>query len=157
MRLLTIVSTVLLVAALAGCDDNPCSTVCDADDHHSIIIFDAFDDITLYTDPLIIKEIGLGGNILYLKVEYGGGCRDHDFELYGMSSFLESDPPQASVYLSHNANGDACDALIISELEFSLVPLKEEFLKAYDDGPMLLRIFGPGATDPVRPLILYVF
>jgi hypothetical protein len=159
MRSLAVGTVALLVILLAGCNvGNPCRTVCNSDGAHSIIIFDALDDITLFTDDLTIKEIGLVENTLYLKVQYSGGCRDHEFELYGMSVFLESDPPQASVYFSHNANGDDCEARITSGLEFSLVPLKRAYQRVYHDGgPMLLRIYGPGASDPIQPLIVYAF
>ena len=159
MRSLAVTLIAMLVMTLAGCDvGDPCRTRCDSDDPQSIIIFDALDDIPLYTDDLTIKEIGLTGSILYFKVEYAGGCMEHEFGLYGLSAFLESDPAQASVYLSHNANGDDCEALQTSELEFSLEPLRDEYEKAYDDGgPMLLRIFAPGATEPIQPLLVYAF
>jgi hypothetical protein len=159
MRSLALTLTALVVMTLAGCDvGDPCRTRCDSNDPQDIIIFDALDDVDLYADDLTIKEIGLAGGILYFKVEYAGGCRDHRFDLYGLNAFLESDPPQASVYLSHNADGDDCEAIITSELEFSLVPLKEEYERGHDDGgPMLLRIFAPGATVPIQPLLLYTF
>ncbi|MFH1313841.1 MAG: hypothetical protein ABIJ00_11535 [Candidatus Eisenbacteria bacterium] len=159
MKHLAVTLAALLVITVAGCDDeDPCRTVCDSEVPHDVIMFDALDDISLHADDLTIREIGLTGDILYFKVEYGGGCMEHGFDLYGRSAFLESDPPQASVYLSHNANGDDCEALITGELEFSLVPLKHAYQRAYDDGgPMLLRIYAPGAPDPIQPLILYAF
>jgi hypothetical protein len=159
MRFLTVCLAAMLLIVSAGCDvGDPCRTSCDPDAGDGIIMFDDMDDITLHTDQATITVIGIVGNTLCLTVQYSGGCRDHEFELYGMNAFLESYPPQAPIYLSHDANGDACEALITTELEFDLTPLRNAYQRVYDDdGPVLLRILEPGATDPVKPLVLYEF
>ena len=40
-------------------------------------------------------------------------------------AFLESYPVQANLYLRHNSNGDACEALINDDLTFNLRPIAE--------------------------------
>jgi len=157
MRLALAYLLALVLAACAGCDSNsPCRTICDPPICDEIIIFDDVGNITLSTDPLTITEARMSQNILYLTVRYGGGCREHEFELYGNSGFLESYPVQASIYLSHDSNGDLCEALITSELAFDLLPLKRAYQRAYSDfGPVLLRVHEPGMPDPFGPLILY--
>ena len=109
-------------------------------------------------DPLTINWVRISDATLLINVSYSGGCQEHEIDLYTTSMVLLSNPPQKEYRLSHDANGDACEALITTELEFDLVPLRNAYQRAYDDdGPMLLRILEPGATAPVEPLILYEF
>jgi len=59
-------------------------------------------------DPFIINKVRLFKNILYFNISYSGGCIKHDFQLFA-SSFMESDPVQVNVLLSHENNDDPCD------------------------------------------------
>ncbi len=59
-------------------------------------------------DPFIINKVRLFKNILYFNISYSGGCIKHDFQLIA-SSFMESDPVQVNVLLSHENNDDPYD------------------------------------------------
>jgi len=60
-----------------------------------------------------VNEIVLDGNELYVNVNYGGGCEDHIFNLIMEPIFFSGIPPvYYYFYLSHDANNDACEALI---------------------------------------------
>ena len=128
---------------------------------------DNVDEIILLEDPfntpfpedaVTIKNASIEGDLLTLKVAYGGGCKTHRFALYGSGGFMESLPVQTRVFLSHDANGDACEALIQEEIIFDLAPLKREFRKTYSkNGRIGLRITEPGTDEPIRPLPLYEF
>jgi len=123
-----------------------------------IILFDDISSIHLATDSATINEVSIDGDQLHLEVTYSGGCATHEFELYGSRVLLESYPVQAEILLSHDANDDPCDAITTEELVFDLLPLKQAYLQAYvDEGPILLRIHEPGATEPIQPLARYDF
>lgn len=63
------------------------------------------------------------GDFLYLHVNYGGGCEDHNFTLYR----LPTNPRQmeeVELMLSHDANDDMCEAWLSKWLIYSLKPLR---------------------------------
>lgn len=146
-----------------------CAASCDKSDRvllpHKILKPDVADGIIMLDDPfnapfpkddVTIEGASIEGDLLTLDVAYGGGCRTHQFRLYGSNGFMESYPVQARVILSHNANGDHCEALIRHDIVFDLSPLKQSYQRGYqDDGPVLLRITGPGTDEPLRPLPVY--
>jgi hypothetical protein len=159
MRLVAVCLVVIALAALAGCDSgDPCRPPCDPCADDQVIMFDDIGSISIDTDALQVLHADVEGNILYMRVQYGGGCREHEIRLYGSSGFMESLPIQAALFLSHDANDDPCDALIFRDLSFDLIPLRESYLKGYkDDGPIVLRILEPGSTVPVDPQPVYRF
>lgn len=72
-------------------------------------------------DFVVIEAAGLKGDKLIIDVRYGGGCvPQHTFQLNWDGSFLKSNPAQAVLELSHNANGDPCRALLSERLQFDL-------------------------------------
>lgn len=107
-------------------------------------------------DPVTIEKIEIICDTLRLRVSYGGGCKTHTFTLYCSTFLYKSNPPQRDVWLSHDANGDNCEAYITEWLSFHLSPLRTE-----DYDSVLLRIyeFGYvyGKSEPIRPLPLYKF
>jgi hypothetical protein len=159
MRFLPVCLGVIVLAVLSGCDvDNPCRSACDPCATDRIIMFDDPASIDIDTDPVQVLEAVVAGNTLHLRVEYGGGCREHEFRLYGSSGFMESLPVQAALFLSHDANDDHCDALVLQDLYFDLVPLRDAYLEGYkDDGPIVLRILEPGSTTALDPKPVYRF
>ena len=159
MRCALVLVLALAVLTVISCDSG-CRAVGPVNDESppDIIMFRDIDDITLFKDAANITAIWVRDDVLHLRVQYSGGCKPHDFVLYGGSGFLESDPVQAKVYLSHNAHGDLCEALVISDLSFDLGPLRRTYQRWYGlRGPILLRIHEPGAADPIRPLPRYEF
>lgn len=86
-------------------------------------------------DPYSIEDANIEGDILQVRVRYGGGCREHEFQLVAYSYFMESDPVQADILLSHNSNNDPCFALLTETLTFDLSPLKDEYLRMYPGDP----------------------
>ncbi len=123
-----------------------------------IILFEDVSTIDIKNDWAQIKEISISGDIVFLSVEYGGGCREHYFALFGLRYFLESNPPQAEIYLSHDANRDACKALLRRSLQFDLRPLREAYQFAYGGGRILyLRIYEPGRRELRHVPVPYVF
>lgn len=113
-----------------------------------IIIKDplSFNRDSIEIDDFKINKSSINTNILTLNVSYGGGCKKHSFKLYSTQGIYYSNPPQADVYLSHNANGDLCEAYITKNIKFDLSPMVPE---------IYLRIHQFKASEPIYPLILY--
>lgn len=90
-------------------------------------------------DHLTIQKTELKGDILYITISTGGGCRVHQYSLLSNGAIAESLPPQMWLYLGHNANQDMCKALITETIPFDLKPLKTNMPK---EG-ILLHIVAP--------------
>ena len=93
---------------------------------------------------------------LTLTVSYGGGCETHDFTLVASGVFMESYPVQLGVSLTHDANGDMCEAYLTAEYEFDLTPIKTLYQEAYreDAGTIVLRLQDAPET---MPDLIYTF
>ncbi len=76
--------------------------------------------VDMHTDDVAVESLTVQGNTLIMKLSYGGGCKTHEFNLYASSSIGESYPPVIFLTLSHNANGDACKALLSETVYFDL-------------------------------------
>jgi hypothetical protein len=150
----------LLWVVLYGCDLlNLSPSGHRISDGEEIKIFYSEDIPAFPIDPATVEKADIKRHRLYLTVSYGGGCTDHIFELYGLGYFQESNPPIASIYLSHNANGDMCEAWITRELVFDLTPLKQTYTKFYRSrrGEFYLRIIEPRTGSTYTPMPLYRF
>jgi hypothetical protein len=75
-------------------------------------------------DSFRLDSAYIDGDYLMMLVNYSGGCRDHEFNLWKLPPNA-LDPPPVELALSHNANGDMCEAWISRWLVFSLVPIRE--------------------------------
>ncbi|MFX1536891.1 MAG: hypothetical protein ACFFDI_21955 [Promethearchaeota archaeon] len=101
-------------------------------------------------DPLSINSIELNNDILKVKVSFGGGCKEHNFALIASRGFMESDPVQVNVLLSHNANNDVCEALITQDLAFDLSPLKEAWQQVYQQTSGTITIHLEGSSEQLQ-------
>jgi hypothetical protein len=101
-------------------------------------------------DAYAIEKVAIDGDHLVIIVRYGGGCRTHDFHLVTSMLFMESNPVQSDLLLTHDDHGDLCEALITVKRVFNLGPLKRTYQHAYPNapGPIILRL--RGWTEPVR-------
>ena len=110
-------------------------------------------------DALTVKDAMIDGDVLVMQVEYGGGCKDHLFALHLDGTFRESYPVQTGAMVSHNAQGDACDALVQETLTFDLTPLKRMWQRAYKrlDGEMILGVGYRGNDGPHGRTFHYQF
>jgi hypothetical protein len=75
-------------------------------------------------DAFRLDSAYVHGDNLMMQVGYSGGCRDHEFILWKLPPNALN-PPPIELALSHQANGDMCEAYITRWLSFSLVPLRE--------------------------------
>lgn len=94
-----------------------------------------------------IKDVRIAENKMSITVEYSGGCAQHEFELVGHKMVSKSLPPQRTVKLFHNGNGDTCRELVEEILIFDILPL------ASGNGEITLKMTGydkPISYIPVR-------
>lgn len=101
-------------------------------------------------DPLWIRSAGVVNQVLELDLEYSGGCHDDHEVTVTMAPdvFAESFPVQADLHIRHNANGDACEAILRKIWRFDLAPVTRRHQAFYDgDDPIILRL----RTSPDDP------
>lgn len=76
------------------------------------------------SDPIIsINSVEIIGNTLVLDVSYGGGCKEHQFEVIGSEMIAKSQPPIRAIQLVHHANDDNCRAIVRNRLEIDITDL----------------------------------
>jgi hypothetical protein len=91
-------------------------------------------------DPVTISAATVRSDSLELSVQFGGGCRDHEFGLITNGVFAESYPVQTWVRLAHDANNDMCRALLSRTLRFDLSPLRRLYNSSYQTSTGIMVI-----------------
>lgn len=76
-------------------------------------------------DPFTIDTAYIKGNQLFVDVTFGGGCKDHNFELIGSPMIAKSYPAQRAIQLVHSANGDNCKALVKKTVQVDVSTLTD--------------------------------
>jgi hypothetical protein len=105
------------------------------------ILLDEFEFENASRDDFSFVDVYISNNHLYIKISYFGGCASHDFSLIGTGTFLEKSPVETSIVLSHEDNGDNCDALLVESLVFDLTPLKDLYYESYAKSSGTITIF----------------
>ncbi|MDH5398115.1 MAG: hypothetical protein OEX02_08220 [Cyclobacteriaceae bacterium] len=82
------------------------------------------------SDPFKLKNVYIKDLKLHVEVSYGGGCEKHRFEIVWPDAIIMIYPPQFSVILNHNSNGDACEAWLTETI---VIDLKDSPLGFSDD------------------------
>ena len=61
----------------------------------------------------------------------------------------QSEPVQAKLWLQHEDNDDACDAIVTQRLAFDLTPVRELHRQLYgSDDEMILNVYGFFEGEP---------
>ena len=79
---------------------------------------------SLAHDPVYLQEAFVDGDCLQIKISYSGGCKEHTINLVLIQPSATNDLTIPVFEISHNANGDMCEAYFTKELRFDLTPLK---------------------------------
>jgi len=74
-------------------------------------------------DSFNIQSFSIEGDSAFITITYAGGCNRHTFEVIWSETYIETYPPQTDLMLVHNANGDACKALITEKITFNISKL----------------------------------
>lgn len=150
-----------LTGALASLAcDSPVSPFIGDDDAGTVVIEFGMPPSNWPMDPYILDAARITGDTLVLRVDHGGGCRQHAFALVAWDGFLESVPVQVQAVLAHEDRDDPCDALVRSDLIFDLAPLRAAYSEAYrgEHGRLVLRLSNPRAlAGPPLRTVLYEF
>lgn len=157
MKAYSILILLIGVFILMGCENKDPLSANSADDVQLRILDQTF-DAGFPQDPAVIDEALIEGDLLKLKVSYSGGYETHDFALIFQGVFMESNPVQADLFLSHDAHDDPAEAWITEELQFDLTPLKMSYKNQYGGGgPVYLRLHEPGVRNQFKALLIYEF
>lgn len=116
------VASGIVLAAIVGCS-NPAGPSLSEEDDLVLQILDDFDWKKLPDDAATITAAHVEGQVLFLQVQFGGGCGKHRLALVTSSAIAESNPPYSQFRLAHDGGGDPCDALITRELRVDLSPI----------------------------------
>ena len=109
-------------------------------------------------DPLTIVDARVEDDILRVDLTYGGGCDLHDLDAVAHTGWMESNPVQVGVALTHDDHGDPCDAIVGRTLLFDLEPLKDAYFAAYGEGAATLLLnVKPGAPGGSGLQVPYSF
>ncbi len=96
-------------------------------------------DISEKSDPFTISNVSLSGKNLKINITFSGGCKEHNFKLLGSEAISKSLPPQRSIVLIHQSNGDACKKLVEKTLTFNV----DAFSYQKEKGSIIhLNLFG---------------
>jgi hypothetical protein len=98
-------------------------------------------------DATGIDSIVIQDDSLLVYVAYGGGCKDHDFFLFGSVGTEEVPWPIFHTLLLHDGHGDLCEAWLHRTLRFDLAPIQQLF----GNGPVIFALHSAPDT------ILYRF
>jgi hypothetical protein len=81
---------------------------------------------SLKTDPINLMSAKVDGDCFKLSLQYGGGCKEHQIDLAFILPECGTPPlPPPTFEIRHNANGDACKALITKEYSFDISGIRE--------------------------------
>lgn len=90
------------------------------------IITDAEIDISKKDIDFRVLQWAVSGDTLIVEVSYGGGCREHEWNMYFNGAVLKSLPPQAVLQLQHVVKDgpDPCRGMPSETLKFNLATLR---------------------------------
>jgi len=125
MRQLFISTFLILLFALTACSDQV--LVSETTDCPKYVELNYSNYNSLSTDPISIISAKVDGDCLKLTLQYGGGCKEHQVDLAFIQPECGTPPlPPPTFEIRHNANGDACKALVTKEYSFDLKGIREE-------------------------------
>ena len=101
---------------------------------YPIVVDQGTDPSSWAMDLALVEAPSFEGDYLILRVSYSGGCAVHHLDLVAFGGWMESFPVQIQSFLSHDANGDQCEAWITRDMTFDLKPLKQAYQESYGVG-----------------------
>lgn len=109
-------------------------------------------------DPLNVNSVSLNNDEIKFNISYSGGCKEHIVELYAFKEIQKTNPAQVTLLLSHNGNGDMCEAYLTKTVSFNLSNLKNHLKSTYNISDKVLLIIHDPSGRPLRnPVIEYNF
>jgi hypothetical protein len=138
-KIISIIITIILICvSFSGCTSS----------NQDIIIDDSLFQ-NAPRDPFTFNDIKIIQNLLHLNVSYGGGCEEHIFKLIS-TSFMESNPVQVNIVLSHEDNDDPCDMWVTENYIFNILPLKKSWQQSYQQNSGIIIMNIEGWNQPIN-------
>jgi hypothetical protein len=98
-------------------------------------------------DPFFIEQAVTSGHELTVRVLYVGGCATHCFDLLEDDATRRAELVVIDLLLAHDAQGDACKAMVREELAFDLSPLETKHDFDLTNGQWTLRLHAGRCPD----------
>ena len=99
--------------SLSSCKTEPVLSLETADLNET-----ALKETTTFTQtPFTFVDVVLKGDTLIAKVQYSGGCGNHQFEIEKSGFLMKSLPPKQPIKITHRSNEDSCRAMILEEIK----------------------------------------
>jgi len=98
---------------------------------------------------MMLGDIQIVGDVLYVSVSYSGGCADHRFDAC-FGAFTEGVPVGTTLTITHDSNGDSCERAVVQDLAFDLTPIKTAYQAGYgvENGTVQIRV--PGSRQVIE-------
>ena len=83
-------------------------------------------------DSYSILSSKIIGDQLWLTVSYGGGCKEHQFEMLFNNAYPESENEYGetskfiTLTLKHNGNNDMCRSIVQQNIRFNLKSIQDK-------------------------------
>ena len=123
IKTLSVISLCTLSLILFSCTDEQ---IIVAESNCPEIIVLNYDEEWI-NDTYIINNVSLSeSQELELNISHSGGCQEHEYELIQNPQFCGTLPIYISIKLSHNSNGDICEAWITKDLCFDISSIYSE-------------------------------
>lgn len=74
-------------------------------------------------DPFTINSVKKEDDLLKVNLSYGGGCKNHTFEIIWDGVIYKEEPCFINLLIIHNGNGDFCEAYITETITINLKQL----------------------------------
>lgn len=95
-----------------------------------------------------MTSLNVNGDILEIGVMYSGGCEEHVFTLKSGINYAKSYPPQITITLIHENNGDVCREAVEEMLYFDITELRygektgdQELIIRFSDNKQTVRYY----------------
>lgn len=93
-------------------------------------VFEAFktalrEEYGTESDPFSLLGARIEGDSLLVRLQYGGGFREHRFGLFSVGPATKSLPRQQPLLMLHDSKGDMGKALITEDRSFDLKPFRD--------------------------------
>lgn len=89
------------------------------------------------------------GDILKINLSYSGGCSYHGFEVIWNGIVYTEDPCLVNLIISHDANGDLCEAYVTETIDVNLKELIGDSVYKDKCGYNLFTSFNSGENSDV--------
>lgn len=97
------------------------------------------------SDLFALHEVNVVDKKLQIKVTYSGGCESHKFQIIWPEIMTMIYPPDFSVILMHDNNGDTCEAYFTEAITFDLI---NDEINLSDDAISEMRITVINGSNP---------